>query len=121
MPLKQEGKVVRVQGIDIRLYPVSKLASELSKALGCTRTTQTVRKWEVKGVLPPAMFRIANNRMYSMEQIKLICKIAKEEQIKQGCSESMARFSERASAELRKINKNFMARARNGVQAKERK
>lgn len=121
MPLKPEGRVIRFKGIEVRLYPISKLAEEVSKALKSERTTQTIRKWEIKGVLPPAMFKISGNRMYSMEQIKCIAKIAKEENIKQGCSESMARFSSRVEKELLKINKDFMARAQEGVQAKERK
>lgn len=121
MPLKPEGRVIRVGKVEVRVYPISKLAQEISKALNSERTTQTIRKWEIKGVIPPAMFKVAGNRMYSMEQIKCIARIAKEEGIKQGCSESMAKFSSRVEKELLKINKRFMAKAQEGAEAKERK
>lgn len=121
MPLSKDGKVIKVHGVQIRVYPIATLAEKLSEALGSERTTQTVRKWEKKGVTPPALFRVAGKRMYSMEQIKCICKVAKEEDIKQGCSVSMAKFSNRVIEELKQINSDFVERAKKGQVPKKRK
>ena len=121
MPLSQDGKVTTVQGIEIRLYPIATLATKLSEALGSERTTQTIRKWETKGVTPPAFFKIAGKRMNSMEQIKCICKVAKQANIRQGDSESLTRFTRGLEKELRKVNRNFIERAKAGQAPQERK
>ena len=83
MPMSPKGKVLNINGRDITLYPISVLAQRLTKALKDERTTQTLRKWEVKGVIPPAIFRAGQKRLYAKEQIDCICKIAKECNIRQ--------------------------------------
>lgn len=108
IPLKQDGKVYNINGKKMRLFPISTLAQKLSEALGVERTTQTVRKWEKKGVIPPATFRSGEKRLYSMEQIGVICKVAKEENIRQGYSLNMTNFSKRVEQELRKVNKKLL-------------
>lgn len=108
MPMSPKGKVYNVRGKEFRLFPISVLASELSKALGTERTTQTIRKWESKGILPYATFRTGNKRLYTMEQIKCICRVAKEENIRQGYSLSLTNFSIRVEEELRKINRKLL-------------
>ena len=108
MPLSKDGKVYRVKGKEVTLYPISTLAERLSKTLKDTRSTQTIRKWEAKGVLPPATFRIKGKRLYAEEQIKAICKVAKECKIKQGSSIALTNFIERVREELSKVNKELL-------------
>jgi glutamyl/glutaminyl-tRNA synthetase len=114
MPLSKDGLIQKLGETEIRVFPISTLANELSKALGESRTTQTVRKWEVYGIIPPALFKHKGRRVYTMEQIKCICNIAKEENIRQGYSLSMTSFSQRVTEELRKINKKYID-IKNGV------
>ena len=108
MPLSKDGKVYKVKGKEVVLYPISTLAEKLGKALKDTRTTQTVRKWETKGILPPATFRVVGKRLYAEEQIKAICRVAKECKIKQGSSLALTNFSERVREELREVNKKLL-------------
>jgi hypothetical protein len=105
MPLKPEGKIVTVKGTEYRMYPISVLSTRLSEALGANRTSQTIRKWESAGVLPPCIFRLGSKRMYHSAQIDLICHIAKEENIRQGLSLSLTNFSSRVFKEMKELNK----------------
>lgn len=102
------GRSFKFNGKDVELYPISTLANELTRVLKESRTTQTIRKWEVKGVIPPATFRFRGKRYYSAEQIKAICKIAKECNIKQGASLTLTNFSVRVKNELAEINKQLL-------------
>ena len=106
MPLKQVGKVYKVKGQEIVLYPIGKLVEELKKA-GYTRESQTIRKWENSGVVPPALFRVGGKRLYSEEQIQAYVDVAKECDIRQGLSISSTDFSERLWEELDEVNKNY--------------
>lgn len=106
MPLKQVGKVYKVNGQEIVLYPIGKLVEELKKA-GYTRESQTIRKWENSGVVPPALFRVGGKRLYSEEQIQAYVDVAKECDIRQGLSISSTDFSERLWEELNEVNKNY--------------
>lgn len=110
MPLSKQGKVYKIKGKDITLYPISVLAERLSKAIKEPRTTQTIRKWELakNGVLPPAIFRVKGKRLYAEEQIETICRVAKECKIKQGSATAMINFSERVKEELIKVNKKLL-------------
>jgi hypothetical protein len=102
--MKLEGKIYTVAKKDIMLYPISYLAFKLSKALKDERTTQTIRKWEVNGVIPPSIFRIGTKRLYSAEQVETICRVAKECNIRQGSSASLSEFSNKIFVELKKVN-----------------
>lgn len=107
MPLMETGKVYRVKGKELRLYPIGKLVSELGKS-GYYRDAQTIRKWEVAGVIPQTPFRFGGKRLYAMEQIEAICQIAKECDIRQGVAIGKTDFSERVFEELREVNKNLL-------------
>lgn len=104
IPLKPEGKVYRVKGKEVMMYPIATVAKYLTKALGEPRTTQTIRKWEQKGVIPSAPFRVKDKRLYTMEHIKALCKVAKDENIRQGYSISLTRFSAKLAIEYKAIN-----------------
>lgn len=107
MPVSAQGKEYNINGQHVMLYPISVLAKELSEALGDVRTTQTIRKWENNKVIPPAIFRVGDKRLYSMEQIQAICKVAKECGIKRGHALALTNFSSLVWEELRVINKKY--------------
>lgn len=90
-------------GKTIDLFYIGTLAA----ALG--RTTQTVRKWEVGGILPDSCFRDGmGKRLYSQEQIDAIVKIAEECQIRQGAKLSHTAFSSECYKVLGAIKKKYM-------------
>lgn len=96
MPIPKEGKIYNVGGKEIILYPISYLVSELNKALpDSTRTSQTIRLWERKRIIPPATYKISGIRLYTKEQVDVIVRIAVEEDIRQGRKMENTNFSER--------------------------
>lgn len=96
-------KTVTIKGEEIKLYYISKLASELG------RTAQTIRKWEVSGVLPLPIFKDVNgNRMYSEEQIEVIVSCAIESNVRPGYSIANTNFSARVYNKLRELNKKYL-------------
>lgn len=89
-------------GEKITLYPISRLAEELG------RTSQTIRKWEIAGILPKAIFKDKNGRrMYSWEQIETIVQIAEECNIRQGYSVSNTSFPSKVHDALNTLNKKY--------------
>jgi|SRR3712207_5172857 len=105
MPLRADkGYTYKVHGKEITLYSIATLAQRLSKVLKEPRTTQTIRKWEAKKVIPPAKFRVHGKRLYTEEQINIICSIAKEEKLVQGVPIASSKFSQRVWAELTEYN-----------------
>jgi len=108
MPLAIDGKNYTIPGIgNIHLFPIAKVSQALTDA-DIPRDTQTLRKWELKGVLPKAIFRKGQKRLYSMEQIKCIVRIAKECNIKRGLSIEQTNFIQRVWEELSNINKKYV-------------
>lgn len=96
------SKKIKINGKEIELYYISTLA----EALG--RSTQTVRKWEISGVLPKTMFKDKNGRrMYSDEQINIIVNVAEECQIKQGLTIANTSFSARVHRRINELNQTY--------------
>jgi hypothetical protein len=94
---------VKVNGEDIELFYISTLA----EALG--RTPQTIRKWEVAGILPDCLFRDKlGRRMYSADQIKAIVEIAEKSHVRQGYSVANTNFSPRVFEALAELNKKYI-------------
>ena len=110
MPLKQEGKYYNFNGKKIKLYHISYLCAELEK-IGYFRDPQTIRKWELWGVTPPAIFRSGQKRLYAKEQIEVFCEVAKECNIQQGYSLAMTDFSQKMFERLEEVNKNLLVGA----------
>jgi len=110
MPISQAGIKKSVNGVELTLYPISVLADRLSMTLETSRSTQTIRKWEVAGIIPPAIFRVGNKRLYAMEQIDCICKVAEECNIRQGASIELTQFSIRVFNELRVVNRELLGK-----------
>lgn len=69
----------------VKLYPVSVLCAELKKA-GCARSSYTIREeWiKKKKLIPPALFRIKRNRMWTADQIGAIVAVVRHMPPKQG-------------------------------------
>lgn len=89
-------------GVVVTLYSINTLAEELG------RTSQTIRKWEVAGILPKAIFKDRNGRrMYSQEQIDTIVRVAEECNIRQGYSVSNTSFPSKVHNALEELNKKY--------------
>lgn len=96
------SKKITVNGQVIELFYINSLAF----ALG--RSPQTVRKWEISGVLPSTCFKDKmGRRMYTREQIDLIVQVAEKCQIKQGLSIANTSFSARVHKALEEHNKKY--------------
>ena len=87
MPVANK-QTVTINGEELELFYVDRLASELG------RTPQTIRKWEVSGILPKPIFKDKNNRrLYSQEQIDAIVECAEKSNVRQGYSVANTNFS----------------------------
>lgn len=106
MPISINGKTCIVKGEKVKLYPIRRLTHELAR-VGIKRSTQTIRKWELKGVMPKCIFREQGNRMYTKEQIQVIVRVALECNIKKGLDIASTDFPEKIWQELNQINEKY--------------
>ena len=90
-----------ITGRSTTLYNIGVVA----EAIG--RTSQTIRKWEVGGVIPPTPFRQKGKRIYSKEHIDAIVKCAEKAKIMQGSKTSQTTFSNNLYKEFQKVNDLF--------------
>lgn len=99
----REGmKMTLKNGVQVELFPIGELADYLG------RTTQTVRKWELSGILPNTLFRNKRGyRLYTREQIMLIGKTAEETQLMTGRQYSKIKFSKLVKERLEKLNLKY--------------
>lgn len=88
-------------GVKTTLYSISFLADSLG------RSTKTIRKWEISGIIPPTPFKIKGNRYYSKEHIQAIVESAEKSKIKPGKPLGNTKFSERCYEEFERLNKLF--------------
>lgn len=89
-------------GIKTYLYNIGTLAEELG------RTVQTVRKWEIGGVIPPTPFKQNGRRLYSREHMDAIIMSAEKAKIRQGSSSTHHTcFSKLVFKEFQRINDMF--------------
>ena len=92
-----------INGEEVNLFYIDRLASELG------RTPQTIRKWEVSGILPKPIFRDKlGRRLYSQEQIDAIVECAEKSNVRQGYSVANTNFSVRVHKALDEINKKYI-------------
>lgn len=78
----------------------------LARALG--RTTYTIRKWEISGVIPDPLFQDSlGRRLYTQEQIDVIEKAAERAQIKQGLSIANTSFSVWCHKALKELQEKY--------------
>ena len=98
--LKQNFRLPNGQIIE--LFYIGSLAS----ALG--RTTNTIRKWEIGGVIPDPCFKDSQGRrLYSQEQIDAIVRCAERAKIKQGSSIANTSFSQWCHKELDALKEKY--------------
>ena len=88
-------------GVKTTLYSIGELADRLG------RSPQTVRKWEIGGILPPTPFKISRVRYYSEEHIQLIVESAEKSKIKVGKAINDTQFSSRCYKGFEELNKLF--------------
>lgn len=104
MPFDRPKQIIEVEGEEIELYYINTLAN----ALG--RTSQTIRKWEIAGIIPDACFRDKRGRrLYTAEQINIIVNIAEECRIRQGESIANTGFSKKVHKALEEHNKKYFS------------
>lgn len=97
------SKKIMYKGEQLELFYIGTLAEMLG------RTNQTVRKWEISGILPDSLFRDpAGRRMYTMEQIRAIVECAEQSNIRQGYSVANTNFSPRVYKALEEVNKKYL-------------
>lgn len=90
----------KYKGKDLKLYYVNTLALELG------RTNQTIRKWEIAGIIPKTPFKDTRGcRLYTRDMIDLIVQAAEETEIKQGGSLKNSSFSSKIHRRMKKLLK----------------
>lgn len=95
-------QVVTLNGEELELFYIERLANELG------RTPQTIRKWEVSGILPKPLFRDKQGRrLYTLEQINTIVECAEQSNLRQGYSVANTNFSNRVYKALDELNKKY--------------
>jgi hypothetical protein len=90
-----------VTGRKTYLYNIGVLA----QALG--RTPQTIRRWEVAGVIPETPFKMNGKRLYSTEHINAIVKCAESSHITMGSPISQTAFTKKVYREFQRVNDLF--------------
>lgn len=96
-------QTIEINGEELSLFYIDRLASELG------RTPQTIRKWEVSGILPKPIFRDKlGRRLYSQEQINAIVECAEKSNVRQGYSVANTNFSVRVYKALEEINSKYL-------------
>ena len=90
-----------ITGRETTLYNIATVA----EALG--RTSQTVRKWEIGGIIPKTPFKSNKQRLYAEEHIDALIRCAEKVHLMQGSKGSRGRFSKYAFEEFQKVNELF--------------
>lgn len=100
------SKKVRLpNGEEVEVFYIAHLAS----ALG--RTSGTIRKWEISGVIPDSCFKDSlGRRMYTQEQIDVIVRCAERAKISQGLSIANTSFSNWVHKELDELRKKYLGK-----------
>ena len=92
-------------GLEVELFRIGTLAYCLG------RSPQTIRKWEVGGIIPKTPFK--NNRgmrLYTQEQIDIIVKYAEKSHIKSGSRICESKFTENTFNAFRELNKKYLGK-----------
>ena len=82
------------------LYNIGMIAD----AIG--RTPQTIRKWEISGIIPPTPFKQGNKRLYAKEQVDALVNNVEKYHVTMGVRISKA-FSKSVYDDFQKINDYF--------------
>lgn len=87
------GKKVRISGKIYTMYSIRDLVRIMGD-YGFKRTSQTIRKWELYGITPPAKFRIRNIRHYTENEVTAFINALTESGIKKGINLGTTDFQE---------------------------
>lgn len=90
-----------ITGKSTTLYNISVLA----EALG--RTRQTIRKWEIDGIIPPTPFKQNGKRLYAKEHIDVMVECAEKAKIGTAKAYTYLRFSEFVYPKFQAVNDMF--------------
>lgn len=89
-------------GKEVDLYYVGQLAT----ALG--RTPDTIRKWELAGIIPSTCFRDKLGcRLYTAEQIEAAVRVAEKCKIMQGKRMGDTTFTKQLTVEFKKLEEKY--------------
>ena len=90
------------KGKELTLYYMN----ALSEATG--RNAQTLRKWELAGIIPKTPFRDkTGKRLYLQEHIDAVAESAEKCQIGQGRNMSSTQFKEQVYKKFKAINEKY--------------
>ena len=90
-------------GRKIELFYIKTLAEELG------RSTLSIRRWEIAGIIPDPVFRDkTGKRLYSQEQIDTIAQCAFDAKIKQGGSIACTSFTPKVHKRLKKLKIKYL-------------
>jgi predicted transcriptional regulator len=96
-------KVYELKGREVVMYSIGELAKELG------RESQTIRKWEQAGIIPPTRFRDkTNKRLYPQEIVEGLKRISEEEDITQGVSFTTTDFKKRAFELFKRVEADLL-------------
>ena len=84
-------------GYSTTLYNINVLANWLG------RTSQTIRKWEIAGVIPKTPFKSDGKRLYSKEQIDILVECAEKANISTGKKMSQTNFTRNVQKKWQKL------------------
>lgn len=99
----------------VKMYYIGTLAN----ALG--RSTSSIRKWEIGGIIPDSCFRDAyGRRLYTMEQIMTIADCAEKCKIKQGASIANTSFSAKCHRALEALKEKYKGGSESEVKGKQK-
>lgn len=90
-----------ITGKETTLYNIATVAA----ALG--RSAQTVRKWEVGGIIPPTPFKQNGRRLYSKEHIDVLVNSAERAKLKNGIAIAHTNFSKWVYKGFQEVNDMF--------------
>lgn len=91
-------------GVKTYLYNIATAA----EAIG--RTAQTLRKWEVSGVIPVSPFKVGGRRMYSDEHIDALVELAEKHHIRPGVKIQDTTFSSNMYKRYQEIYNKFFVK-----------
>jgi hypothetical protein len=102
---EDKPRVYTVGGKDVEFFTIGQLAMALN------RSSVTVRRWEEKGVIPSALFRVPSksklgkHRLYTRAQVEGIVRIAQEEGLLHSNYQGIrkTRFTEKVTALFAKL------------------
>ena len=97
-PWGREVPYTSPTGYKTTLYNIGVVA----EAIG--RTSQTIRKWEVGGVIPKTPFKQDGKRLYCKEHIDAIVECAEKAKIVQGSKVKYTSFTKKLYKEFQRIN-----------------